>query len=255
VDDPDVAQPPLGASVEVVGDHRRGVAWRKRVQVEQAVDRERHRRTVVVRLVHAALTAAAMNEAHGGSNRMIPRLAPLLFIALLSATPARAVEVEGVQVPDELTVGTTVLRHNGSGVRKKFVIQVYLGSLYLKAPSRDAEAIVAADEPKAVRLHFLRDVSKEQMLEAFRDGFRANSPDVAASLQPRLDELARALPPKMKEGSLLFVTWVPGTGTVVNAGGGGEAVVAGKDFADALFRNWLGHKPADDGLKRRMLGR
>jgi hypothetical protein len=176
-----------------------------------------------------------------------------LLASLLTAAPATA-KVEGVAVPDELTLGTAVLRHNGSGVRKKFVVKVYVGSLYLATPSRDAGAIVAADEPKAVLLYFLRDVSREQMLDAFRDGFRANSPEVAASLGPQLDELARALPKEMRSGSQLLVAWVPGKGSVVNAQGGSEVVVPGKDFSDALFRNWLGREPADEGLKRRMLG-
>jgi hypothetical protein len=187
---------------------------------------------------------------------MTTRLAaPLTLLALLAAAPAGAAVVDGVEVPEELTVGGAVLRHNGSGIRKKFVVKVYVGSLYLAAPTRDAEAVVAADEPKAVRLRFLRDVSKEQMLDAFRDGFRANTPELAAALQPQLDELARALPGKMRDRAVPLVSYVPGTGTVVNAEGGGEVTIPGKEFSDALFRNWVGRKPADDGMKRRMLGR
>jgi hypothetical protein len=186
---------------------------------------------------------------------MTIRFTALLSTLLAIAAPARAAEVEGVRVPEELTVGGAVLRHNGSGVRKKLVVKVYVGSLYLATASGDAEAIVAADEPKAVRLHFLRDVAKEQMLDAFRDGFRANSREVAGSLAPQLDELARALPGKMRKGAQLLVAWVPGSGTVVNAEGGSEVVIPGKDFSDALFRNWLGREPADGGMKRRMLGR
>jgi hypothetical protein len=182
-------------------------------------------------------------------------LAVTLSLPAAAAGAATAKVSGGVEVPEELTVGSAVVRHNGSGVRKKFVVDVYVGSLYLVARSEDAETIVVADEPKAVRLHFLRDVSKEQMLDAFRDGFRANSPELAAPLEPKLAELARALPGTMKEGAILLVAYAPGVGTTVKADGGGEATIAGKEFADALFRNWLGRSPADGNLKKKMLGR
>ena len=183
---------------------------------------------------------------------MLARLV-VAALCLSAAAPAAALEVQGVRVPDAITVEGVPLRHNGSGVRKKFVIKVYVGSLYLPAPSRSADEIVAADEVKSVRLVFLRGVSRDQMMDAFREGFRNNSPD-AAKVLPRLDAVAKALPDEMKERSLLTISYVPGKGSVVAAQGGSEVVVEGKDFADALFRNWLGPKPADDDLKKKMLG-
>ena len=44
----------------------------------------------------------------------------------------------------------------------------------------------------------------------------------------------------------MVVTYVPGHGTTVVAAGGTPVTVEGKDFADAMFRNWLGPEPADD---------
>ncbi len=53
---------------------------------------------------------------------------------------------------------------------------------------------------------------------------------------------------------MLQVAYVPGAGSTVGVEGGQAVTVAGKDFADALFRNWIGAKPADDDLKKGMLG-
>jgi hypothetical protein len=175
-------------------------------------------------------------------------------LALAVAAPAQAVKVQGFDVPDTITLDGKELRHNGSGIRRKFVVKVYVGSLYLPAPSSDAAAIVAADAPKSVQLRFMRDVTKAQMMDAFREGFRANSAAEADKLMARLDKLGTGLPAEMKEGSLLQISYLPGKGSVVQAQGGSEVAIEGKDFADALFRNWLGPKPADDGLKKRMLG-
>jgi hypothetical protein len=183
------------------------------------------------------------------------KLAAALAVAAL-ALPAHAVKVGGVDFPDSIDVDGTALKLNGAGLRKKFVIKVYAGGLYLAQPSKDAEAIVSADQPKRVRMVFLRDVSRDQVMDAYREGFRNNSagPNLDALLK-QLDQLAPAIP-NLKEGAEMFVTYVPGKGTTVAAAGGGSPVtVPGKDFADAIFRNWLGKEPADESLKDGMLGR
>ena len=177
-------------------------------------------------------------------------------LALCVATPALARKVAGVEFPDSAVVGGKTLQLNGAGLRKKFIIKVYAGGLYLAEPSKDAAAIVAADAPKQVRMVFLRNVTKAQVLDAYREGFEKNSggPGLPA-LVAKLERIAPAIPAELKEGAEMSVTYVPGEGTTVVAAGGGTATVDGKEFADALFRNWLGSKPADDGLKDGMLGR
>jgi hypothetical protein len=184
----------------------------------------------------------------------MPKLVAAL-LALAVALPAHARKVGGVEFPDTVEVGGTTLKLNGAGVRKRFVIQVYAGGLYVAEPSRDAEALVAADGPKRVRMVFLREVTKAQIMDAYRDGFRANSG--GPGLEALLEKLSRIEPavPNMRKGAEMFVTYVPGEGTTVAAAGGGKVTVEGKDFADALFRNWLGPKPADADLKRALLGR
>jgi hypothetical protein len=177
-------------------------------------------------------------------------------LALAVALPAHAKKVSGVDFPDTIEVAGQKLALNGAGLRKKFVIKVYAGGLYLPEKSRDANAIVAADAPKRVRMVFLRDVTRNQIMDAYREGFRANSagPRLDALLQ-QLKEIEPAIS-NMREGAEMFVTYVPGQGTTVAAAGGGKPVtVAGKDFADAMFRNWLGREPADGDLKKALLGR
>jgi hypothetical protein len=183
------------------------------------------------------------------------KLAAVLCLLAL-APPVRAAKVGGVEFQDTIDVDGAKLTLNGAGIRKKFVIKVYAGGLYLTQPSKDANAIVAADAPKRVRMVFLRDVSRDQVLDAYREGFRSNSGGPGLDgLLSKLEKLAPAIP-DLKEGAEMFVTYVPGKGTTVAAAGGGTPVtVEGKDFADAMFRNWLGSEPADGTLKEAMLGK
>jgi hypothetical protein len=180
-------------------------------------------------------------------------LAAALATALALAAQAR--EVAGANLPESIVAGGRTLQLNGAGVRKRFFVKVYAGGLYLETRSSDPEAVVAADQVKVVRMHFLRDVDAASILGAFRDGFEKNSKATAAAASARIPEIARVLPEKVKEGQVLVVTYVPGAGSTVGVEGGPAAAIVGKEFGDALFRNWLGPEPADEDLTKGMLGR
>lgn len=182
--------------------------------------------------------------------------AAIAAVALLLA-PARgaAREVAGVEVAEAGSAGGKALVLNGAGLRKKVFFKVYVGALYVEARSADAEALVGADAVKQVRLTFLRDVDRKSIIGAFREGFENNSPAAAAELAPRLADLEKVVPEEIKTGQVLVVTYVPGAGSTIGLEGGKSISVEGKAFGDALFRNWLGPKPADADLKAGMLGR
>jgi hypothetical protein len=177
-------------------------------------------------------------------------------LSLSLATPSLALVVAGREVPEAVQVGGRRLVLNGAGIRKRFFFKVYVGALYLPARTQDAGAIVAADEPKCVRVLFLRDVTRDALKAAYHHGIERNAPGPRiAELEAKLDELARLLPEQIREGSELAVAYVPGEGTTISTGDGSRGTVEGKEFADAMFRTWLGDQPADESLKQAMLGR
>ena len=177
-------------------------------------------------------------------------------IAILAAstlnTAALARELEGATLADTLKAGEKTVKLNGLGLRKKAMFKVYVGGLYLEAPSKDAGAILASDQAKAIRLHFLRDLKKGQLVEAFQEGFDANAKDKAAQ-KAAFDKML-ALVPDVKEGSTLTFTYLPGKGTTLQVADKELGAFEGKGFADAVFSIWLGPKPPSEDLKKGMLG-
>ena len=176
----------------------------------------------------------------------------LILAMSMVGTAARAADLAGVKVPDTLSAGDKVIKLNGLGLRKKAMFKVYVGALYLVSPSKDAGAILAADRAKAIRMQFLRGLTKKQLVEAFKEGFEANAPDKAG--QKAAFNKMLALVPDVKEGDTLTFTYVPGKGTTLQIGSKELGVFAGKGFADAVFSIWLGPKPPSDDLKKGMLG-
>lgn len=175
-----------------------------------------------------------------------------LLLAALIAAPAFSAELQGVKVPDTLTVEGKTLQLNGQGLRVKIVFKVYVASLYLEHPSRNAADILKADEVRRVEMHMLRNLDKKAIVEAIEEGFKKNSADSMPALKERLAKFTEKVT-DVKEGSTLVIQYVPGKGTIIE--GGKDAYLAeGKDFADALFSVWIGGKPVDEELKKGMLG-
>lgn len=116
-------------------------------------------------------------------------LATALVAALAcSSVAAVATTVKGVSFPDAVAIGGKECRLNGVGVRTKFLVSVYLGSLYLATPSGDAAAIVAADEPKRTVMHFLHSkVGSGKIREAWQEGFENNAGEAFSRLGERLE--------------------------------------------------------------------
>lgn len=181
-------------------------------------------------------------------------LASVLLVSTASplGTTALAGELAGITLPDTLKTGDKTLKLNGLGLRKKAVFKVYVGGLYLESPSKDAAEIVASDHAKAIRMHFLRDLTKAQLVEAFQEGFEANVKDGAAQ-KPAFEKML-ALVPDVKEGTTMTFTYLPGKGTTLSAGSKELGAFEGKGFADAVFSIWLGPKPPSEDLKKGMLG-
>lgn len=171
---------------------------------------------------------------------------------LLAGSVANAREFHEVRMPDTVTISGKEVKLNGMGLRKKFVFDVYVAGLYVELPSRDAAEILASDQVKRMTLFMLRDLSKDKITEALRDGFEKNAKDQMPAWKDRFDQLS-AMIPEAKKGSTIVITYLPGTGTMLSTSTT-RSVIPGKDFADALFSVWLGQYPVDDGLKKGLLG-
>jgi hypothetical protein len=172
----------------------------------------------------------------------------------LAAVTAGAATVAGVNVEDTITVGTQKLVLNGAGLRKKFVIKVYTGALYLPSKQTNAASILAADAPRRMVMHFLYDVDKGKMAEAWEEGLTANTPNASPEVKTAFRTLATWME-DMKEGQRIVLTYVPGTGTTVEIAGRNKGTLGGKAVADAILNTWIGPKPGPgNDFKKAVLG-
>ncbi|HET7774435.1 MAG TPA: chalcone isomerase family protein [Burkholderiaceae bacterium] len=186
----------------------------------------------------------------------------LLAAALLSLTAtfnaAHAAEVEGVKIPDQVSVAGQSLVLNGAGMRSRFGFKVYVGALYLPRKTGNPGDIYASKGAKRVQLSIVRDLSAKDLGEAFLKGVRENlTPEELQKVSTQIVQFGQifATIPGAKPGDVVTLDYIPSRGTVVTAAGKEQAPIPGDDFFDAVLKIWLGNKPVQADLKEAMLGK
>jgi len=186
-------------------------------------------------------------------------LAITVLTLLLLTNTAEARRIRGYRFNDELVVNKeTILYLNGVGFLRKYYMDIYANTLYLKKPSQDWQAIIDADEPMAMRLHILYNwVPLDELREGLRDGFRyatGRDPEKLKPIQERAEKFLSWFdrPPRKYDPATFL--YIPGEGVHVSLNNTYKGVIPGLDFKKALFGIWLCAKPANRPLKAGLLG-
>lgn len=178
-----------------------------------------------------------------------------LILAGALATPAQALTVSGVDVPDTYSAMGQELQLNGAGTRSKWFMDLYVGGLYVAEKVSDGQAVINADEPQAITLHITSGmITSERMTEATMDGFKSSTDGDLSAIQSDVDQFMSVFQEEIKEGDVFDLVYAPGEGVHVLKNGEQKDTVGDLVFKKALFGIWLSDKPAQKDLKNKMLG-
>src|SRR6059036_215331 len=121
-------------------------------------------------------------------------------------------------------------------------VDVYVAGLYLEKESTDAGEIIRSDQAERLLMKFVRAVGRKDLVKAWNEGFEKTASGSVTALKDRI---------------ATFNSWMddlPNAGVTVEVQGATKGVIAGPDFAQALFGIWLGPSPPNPGLKEGLLG-
>jgi len=183
------------------------------------------------------------------------RLLIMVLVVFMLSPAAVAMQVGEVTLPDSLTAGTDELILNGAGFRKKLFVKVYAAGLYLKEKETDPQKILDAEKPMAIRMHFVHsEVSSKKLVDAWNEGFINGTGGNIAPIKTEIDTFNAFFPQDAKKNDIYDIVYIPEQGVGVYIKGELKGTIKGLDFKKAVFSIWLGEKPADSTLKRKMLG-
>jgi hypothetical protein len=178
----------------------------------------------------------------------------VLLVTLVAFSTARAATLADVSVPDQVTVEGKTLVLNGLGMRTATMLKVkiYVIALYLDSKSSEPQAIIASSGNKRIAMHFVHNVTADQLRDGWTEGFEDNTADVAGIK----DEIAKfnASMRDVKKGDSIVLDF-SGDRVDVLINDTRIDSVAGKAFQQAVLAIWLGPKPPNEALRQGILGR
>ena len=100
-------------------------------------------------------------------------------------------DCQGVHFPEQVQIDGSTLRLNGLGLRQATILKVnvYVAALYVANVSSDPQALLGSHTPKELILHFVHNVSDNDLAKAWEEGFEHNAKAQLAALQERIERL------------------------------------------------------------------
>lgn len=182
-----------------------------------------------------------------------------LFVLLIafSFNGEAQTKIGGIVVPNVMKVGEQYLKLNGGGVREKYWIDLYIGCLYLTNKTTDANKVINADEAMAIKMRIVSGmVSNSKLEDAVRDGMEKSTKGNIDPVKDRMEKLIKeGFSEDVEDGDVFDLIYVPGKGTTLKKNNKSLVTVKGLDFKKALFGVWLCDEPAQESLKKKMLGK
>ena len=180
----------------------------------------------------------------------------LLLIPQLLVPQVQAERVLDRDVPDKQTISDTELVLNGTGVRSKFIYDIYIIGLYLTEPSSNADAIVEADQPMSMRIYIISDlITGERFADYTHEGFVRATNGNLKPIKAEVDTLVESFRANLQKNDVYDLVYIPGSGVEIYRNGKKEDVAPGLEFKQALFGIWLGDKPVNNNLRDELLGK
>jgi len=130
-----------------------------------------------------------------------------------------------------------------------YFFKVYDGALYY--PSGSVE-LSLGQQPLKLELVYLRDISREDLIQPSIDYLKSHVPEKFDSLAERLATINKAYQ-SVKEGDRYALEFFPGRGITLYFNGEKKVNIEGDDFAEAYLGIWLSKNTAAGSFRKTLL--
>jgi hypothetical protein len=159
------------------------------------------------------------------------------------------------EIPNSIEFQDNKLMLNGKGTRVVFFMKVYEGSLYLETNGSDANKIINADDPMALRIDVTSTmVTADAMRKALNDGLAKSTGNNTGPIIQEINQLSSSFDSGVSEGDYYEFIYLPKIGTHVIKNNNLVEIIPGLAFKKAFFGIFLSDNPIQKNLKKALLG-
>lgn len=179
-----------------------------------------------------------------------------LFLVVCTNLNAQEV-VSGVFVDNKLTFENKEFILNGTGIRDKMWIELYVGSLYVPYKVKTEKELYDIEDYFAMRIDIVSPrITSDVLIEAIEKGFENSTKRKTEPIRDRINFLKGFFKEEIVVGNVFLLLYDPVEKvTIVYKNNLNLGSVEGEDFKEAFFGIWFCDNPASKKLKDKMLGK
>jgi hypothetical protein len=176
----------------------------------------------------------------------------VVFISLGATTIAKT--INDVNLKDQIVQNEKTLQLNGAGIRTKYFLKLYVGSLYTAMNTDNGDDIIKSQDPMSIKLNITsKMITTERLKEALTEGFETVEPAKLKRIEKEVEQFDAVFTDKVELGDIYSFDTEDGVVTVTR-NGKHLITIDNQEFKEALFGIWLGENAVDKNLKKGMLG-
>ncbi len=163
----------------------------------------------------------------------------LVISSVASLIIAQKTSLGGVDIPKTYSFNNKSLVLNGSAIREKFFIDIYVGSLYLQEKSSNAKQIINSESDMGFRIKVVSSlINAGRMQSGIKESFGkiAKQYPVAPAV---LSKFLALFQDKIKIGDEFFIGYNNTIGLSVHKNGKPIGIIIDLTLKKALFATWL----------------
>ena len=194
---------------------------------------------------------------------MKPLINTLAIILLSLSINVGAKSVADIDISESISFDDKTLLVQGTGVRSKFFINLYVASLFSepeinskRLSATKSYAVLNSQSIKAIRLNIVSGlITSTRMLDSIEQGFKLASDGDSKAIDAHITEFISVFDqPIEKQDQFTFIS-EPNVGVHILKNNKPLISIHNEAFRQALLSIWLGTSPVDKDLKRDMLGK
>ncbi len=169
---------------------------------------------------------------------------------------ALAIDVDGINVKDSITIDSKQLQLNGYGIRHySFLgIKIYVGALYTQTKVNSTQQLLSSKQDKAIAMYFVYpNVSKDKIVGAFKDGFKDNYPSILNTSEEK--RFLSFFTHGVKKGDSIELVLLDNGLTQIYENNSLIGQIESSELQKAIIMVYFGPNPPDKSMKEGMLGK
>ncbi|HBK82746.1 MAG TPA: chalcone isomerase, partial [Flavobacterium sp.] len=159
----------------------------------------------------------------------------MLFVGLSTFISNAQPVLAGIRLEEKIVVEGKNLVLNGAGIREKYFMDLYVGSLYVTKKSSNDQELINSKDATAIKLNIISGmITSKKMISAVNEGFENATNKNTAPLKAKIDKFKGFFKDEIVKGDVFTIAF-DGNEVHVFKNGTKKGSIDGYDFKKVLF--------------------